>query len=68
MQKSDDVFTSNARWSKIGTSQDKHYSLEMARGVRDSLMANYGPTQQPCETRGTCLEAWVEDNKGKRIK
>lgn len=55
------TYTSNAEWTKIGLSTDTHKTREMAQGVCDQLMHHYGFQNPPCDTRGHCKKAWVEE-------
>jgi hypothetical protein len=68
------AYYSNAKWSKIGDSKDRHCNsddpqknLEFASSICDALKNNWGHHQPPCETRGTCLKTWVTDESGKTV-
>jgi len=69
------AYYSNANWSKTGHSYDKHMlfedsskNLDSAFEICKSLKNNYGHHMPPCEIRGTCLETWVTDEKGNKVK
>lgn len=57
-------YSSNATWTKINNSKDTHTTKEMAQGICDRLLRDYG-TNKRCQTRGRCLSAWVEEVKDK---
>lgn len=50
--------TSNAKWTKIPDSWDRHDTVSQAQNVCDILKEDYEKT--PCEIRGLCIESWVE--------
>lgn len=62
------VYYSNAKWTKIPDSQDSHQSFEHANAVCMLLREDYGSYKRPCEIRGYCLDSWVTDENGNRIK
>ena len=56
----DKKWTSNASWSKIPDTQDFHYTYDEARVVCDIMLRDY-TNDTPCNVRGVCLRAWVEE-------
>ena len=67
------IYYSNAKWSKIGNSQDSHNNWDdpalnkhTARIICQRLMEEYGNIAE-CDIRGKCLEVWVTDEKGCRV-
>jgi len=54
------TYTSNAKWTKIEDSQDTHATREGAQAVCTRMLTDYSK-HSPCEIRGVCLEAWVEE-------
>lgn len=59
-------YTSNAEWTITKKSMDTHNSKEFAQEICDSLLREYGFGKPPCETRGNCLKAWVEEKEGEK--
>lgn len=62
-------YYSNAKWSKIGHSYDRHcngddkQNKEFAESICEVLLERWGHNMSPCEVRGTCLKTWVsKDN------
>lgn len=60
---SDDVFYSNANWTKIGYTNDRHSSEGFSNAMCEALLKNWGVGKPPCEIRGNCLKAWTTKGK-----
>ena len=67
------TYYSNANWSKINDTSDKHCNHDsaeenkaMAFSVCWGLMDNYGNGKE-CEVRGECLDTWVTNSKGEKV-
>ncbi len=67
-------YYSNAKWSKIGHSDDRHCNStsdknrEFAFAICNTLLDRWGQGREPCEIRGTCLETWVTDKDGNKVE
>jgi len=53
-------YQSNASWTKIPDSSDKHHTEEAAQAVCDCLLNEYNE-YSPCSIRGVCTKAWVTE-------
>lgn len=70
----DQIYYSNASWTKVGNSRDSHYTrgqftaLNGAMAVCERLLEDYGAKTRGCEVRGHCLDSWVTDEKGNKVE
>ncbi|MCP4649574.1 MAG: hypothetical protein GY853_05785 [PVC group bacterium] len=52
------MITSNAKWSKVANTWDRHAKVTQAEAVCKTLKDFHETT--PCPIRGECLDVWVE--------
>lgn len=64
----DKVYFSNAKWTKIDDSMDRHESLDFAQHICSELKKRYGQHTKGCDIRGFCIETWVTDENGNKIE
>ncbi|NRA76800.1 MAG: hypothetical protein HRU18_01220 [Pseudoalteromonas sp.] len=66
-------YYSNASWTKIDNSKDKHYDnslhtgLEVARAICKRLLQDYGHGTRGCDIRGHCTGVWITDEDGNKV-